>query len=72
MPSMMRSFSSCFDATRIWRKTERANLGEVALYEVDPGAVFGREGEREPARRLNSKPGAGFSGYAPSGFSGSA
>jgi hypothetical protein len=26
MPSMMRSFSSCFDATRMWRRTERANL----------------------------------------------
>ena len=26
MPSMMRSLSSCFDATRMWRKTERANL----------------------------------------------
>ena len=26
MPSMMRSFSSCFDLTRMWRKTERANL----------------------------------------------
>jgi hypothetical protein len=26
MPSMMRSLSSCFDATRMWRRTERANL----------------------------------------------
>ena len=24
--AMMRSLSSCFDATRMWRKTERANL----------------------------------------------
>lgn len=26
MPAMMRSLSSCFEATRIWRRTERANL----------------------------------------------
>lgn len=24
--AMMRSLSSCFEATRIWRRTERANL----------------------------------------------
>jgi hypothetical protein len=26
IPAMMRSLSSCLDATRIWRRTERANL----------------------------------------------
>ncbi len=26
MPAMMRCFSSCFDVTRMWRNTERANL----------------------------------------------
>jgi hypothetical protein len=26
MPAMIRSLSSCFDVTRIWRRTERANL----------------------------------------------
>ncbi len=26
MPAMMRSLSPCFDATRTWRRTERANL----------------------------------------------
>ena len=26
MPAMMRSLSSCFEVTRMWRKTERANL----------------------------------------------
>ena len=26
MPAMMRCLSSCFDVTRIWRRTERANL----------------------------------------------
>src|SRR5215204_2867449 len=26
IPAMMRSLSSCFDATRMWRRTDRANL----------------------------------------------
>src|SRR5689334_14485739 len=26
MPAMMRSLSSCFEVTRMWRRTERANL----------------------------------------------
>src|SRR6266852_2655710 len=39
-----------------------SELGEEALDEVEPGAVFGREGEREAARRLSSEPGLGFSG----------
>jgi hypothetical protein len=62
MPSMMRSFSSCFDATRMWRRTERANLEKEALDEVEPGAVLGREGEREAARRLSGEPSSGFFG----------
>ena len=37
-------------------------LGEEALDEVEPRAVFGREGEREAARWLSSEPGLGFSG----------
>ena len=37
-------------------------LGEEALDEVEPGAVFGREGECEAARRLSSEPGLSFSG----------
>jgi hypothetical protein len=63
MPSMMRSFSSCFDAIRMWRKTERANLEKKPSTRlVEPGAVFWREGEREAARGLSSEPGVGFSG----------
>ena len=26
MPAMMRSLSSCLEVTRMWRRTERANL----------------------------------------------
>ena len=35
---------------------------EEALDEVEPGTVFGGEGEREAARRLSTEPGLGFSG----------
>src|SRR5450631_3674312 len=35
-------------------------LGEEALDEVEPGAVLGREGELEAARRLNGEPSSGF------------
>ena len=38
---------------RTWRR---------ALDEVEPRAVFGREGEREAAARLSSEPSLGFSG----------
>ena len=37
-------------------------LGEEALDKVEPGAVLGREGEREAARRLSGEPGLGFFG----------
>src|SRR6267378_6840382 len=37
-------------------------FGEEALDEVEPGAVFGGEGEREAARRLSSEPSLGFPG----------
>ena len=37
-------------------------LGEEAFDEVEPGAVFGCEGEREATRRLSSEPGLGFFG----------
>ena len=37
-------------------------LGEKALNEVEPGAVFGREGEFEPAGGLIGKPGSGLLG----------
>jgi hypothetical protein len=37
-------------------------LGEEALDQVEPGAVFGREGELEAAGRLSGEPSLGFSG----------
>jgi hypothetical protein len=37
-------------------------LGEEALDEVEPGAVLGRESEREATRRLSGEPSSGFFG----------
>jgi hypothetical protein len=37
-------------------------LGEEALGEVEPGAVFGREGELEAGGRLSGELSLGFSG----------
>src|SRR6266581_2873325 len=37
MAAMMRSLSSCLDATRMWRRTERANL------EKKPSTRFSQE-----------------------------
>ena len=38
------------------------HLGEEALDEVEPGAMFGREGELEAARGLLGEPGFGLPG----------
>src|SRR5271163_2402846 len=37
-------------------------LGEEAFDEIEPGAVFGQEGECEASLRLLSQPGPGFLG----------
>jgi hypothetical protein len=56
IPPMMRSLSSCFDATRMWRRTERANLEKKPSMRLSQEPCFGGEGEREAARRLSSEP----------------
>ena len=58
MTAMMRSLSSCLDATRIWR----SELGEEALDEVEPRAVLGGEGEFELTGRLLGEPSPGLLG----------
>ena len=45
----------------MWRRTERASL-EKALNEIEPGAVFRREGEFEAAGGLIGEPGSGLLG----------
>ena len=60
MPAMMRCLISCFDVTRIWRRTERANLEKEALDQVEPGAVLGREGKVEAAMAAGCRARLGF------------
>src|SRR5215831_4736451 len=62
MAAMMRSLSSCLDATRMWRSTERASLEKKALDEIEPGAVCGREGEFEATGGLIGEPSLGLFG----------
>src|SRR5215831_15048768 len=62
MAAMMRSLSSCLEVTRMWRRTDRASLEKKALNEVEPGAVFRREGEFEAAGGLIGEPGSGLLG----------
>jgi hypothetical protein len=45
IPAMMRCLSSYFEATPIWRRTERANLEKKPSIRLSPGAVLGREGD---------------------------
>ena len=56
MAAMMRSLSSCLDATRMWRRTERASL------EKKPSTRFSQEpclgvkvNSKRPAGRLASQ-----------------
>src|SRR5215469_10571534 len=58
MAAMRRSLSSCLDATRMWRNTERAKPFD----NVEPGTVLGREGELEAAGGLLCEPGLGLLG----------
>jgi hypothetical protein len=60
MAAMMRCLSSCFDATRMWRRTERASLEKKALDKIEPGTVLGSEGEFEAAGGLIGEPRFGF------------
>src|ERR1700730_6501727 len=61
IPAMMRSLSSCFDPTLMWRRTERANMEKKPSMKVEPGAVLGCEGELETAGRSSGQPSFGFS-----------
>jgi hypothetical protein len=60
IPPMMRSLSSCFDATRMWRRTERANLEKKPSMRLSQEPYLG--GELEAAHRFSGEPSLGFSG----------
>ena len=61
MPAMMRCLSSCFDVTRIWRRTERANLEKKPSIRLsqEPCLVVKVKSKR-PGGRVSS--GSGFPG----------
>src|SRR4029077_7830392 len=61
-PAIMRSLSSCFEVTRMWRRRPR-EFGEEALDEIEPRTMLGREGKLEASRRSSVEPGSCFSRY---------
>ena len=55
MPAMMRSLSSCFELTRIWRKTERANLEKKPSIRLSQEPWVGvKVNSKRPARWVAS------------------
>src|SRR5260370_41869580 len=54
---MRRSWGSCWDGAGMCGRRERARLEKKPPTKVQPGAVGGREGELEAARRSSSEPG---------------
>src|SRR4030095_8727781 len=61
MPAMMRSLSSCFEATRMWRRTERANLEKNPSTRLSQEPCLGVKVELEAARNLGGEPSSRFS-----------
>ena len=56
MPAMMRSLSSCFDATRMWRRTERANLEKKPSMRLSQEPCLGvKVNSKRPAGRVASQ-----------------
>src|SRR5277367_6345338 len=55
---MRRSLSSCLDATRMWRRTERASLEK----KPSTRTVLGSESEFEAVRGPTGEPGSGLFG----------
>src|SRR3954447_632458 len=61
MAAMSRSLSSCLEATRMWRSTERRKFGKEALDEVEP-AVLRREDKFKAVFGPTGKPSSGLFG----------
>ena len=56
MPAMMRSLSSCFDLTRMWRRTERANLEKKPSMRLSHEPCLGvKVNSKRPAGRAASQ-----------------
>ena len=56
MPAMMRCLSSCFEVTRIWRRTERANLEKKPSIRLSQEPCLGvKVKSKRPAGRASSQ-----------------
>ena len=55
MPNMMRCLSSCFDVTRIWRRTERANLELKPAIRLSQEPCLGEPVSRRPGGLASSQ-----------------
>jgi hypothetical protein len=56
MPAMMRSLRSCFEGTRMWRRTERANLEKKASMRVSHDPCLGvKVNAKRPGGRASSQ-----------------
>lgn len=56
MPAMMRSLSSCFEATRMWRRTERANLEKKPSMRLSQEPFLGvKVSSKRPLGRVASQ-----------------
>src|ERR1700730_8195104 len=61
IPAMMRSLSSCFDVTRMWRRIERANLEKKPSMRLSQEPCLGVK-VNSKRFRLSGEPSLGFSG----------
>src|SRR5882762_8851091 len=56
MPAIMRSLSSCFEVTRMWRKTERANLEKKPSMRLSHEPCLGvKVNSKRPGGRASSQ-----------------
>ena len=56
IPAMMRSLSSCFEATRMWRRTERANLEKKPSIRLSHEPCLGvKVSSKRPTGRVASQ-----------------
>src|SRR6476619_977858 len=56
MPAIMRSLSSCFEVTRMWRRTERANLEKKPSMRLSHEPCLGvKVNSKRPGGRASSQ-----------------
>lgn len=55
IPAMMRCLSSCFEVTRIWRSTERANLEKPSIRLSHEPCLGVKMSSKRPAGRVASQ-----------------